>query len=497
MNKSSAFFITHDFISAAVKPFKDKFTLLSPECDDAYYLYFYINPVTEKPDYGKKYASFFRDGNPLYCGDIFDNLSNSGKTFNCGGFNVEYITLLDPVLKDIRTSASKVLNSFEPFPESEMLDSYCVFADNIDETSRNIFINYAKKFNINIITVSSFDVYAVKNHLAVNGLNCQNRKFAVVEALGSDLNMSIVDVDYPEAKRKFFKTIVDSGTDPRIAVIAKKIVDDVNRQEGLLSGRDDIQKEYVRHREKAVKIIEAIQKLNKPFLRIETSFACDKGRKTVVNLSIEEIDKLTYIYTRQLSVFFTDGFLAVNNVRMSEIEAVILSGTSVCNESATAEFERLFPGKIVKTDNKTDIVLQEVLNSVGFPVREAENSTVFLSATPPPSQIPQNNSSDGFSSAEYHKVQTVAVLSLTPGNVLKINTFDPAPNKGKAIQELEYIGNNTFKVVMSTRTLMPGDMAVAVTPVFQNGIQLEYQITRGGQNLGLFRTRPVVEILIK
>ena len=42
------------------------------------------------------------------------------------------------------------------------------------------------------------------------------------------------------------KTFANFGLDPRTFILAKKIVDDINKQEGLLSKEESLKREYIK-----------------------------------------------------------------------------------------------------------------------------------------------------------------------------------------------------------------------------------------------------------
>lgn len=57
-------------------------------------------------------------------------------------------------------------------------------------------------------------------------------------ALGMDLNISVMNVDDANVSFVAFKKFEGYGVDPRIKVIAKNIVDDVNHQENIIDRED-------------------------------------------------------------------------------------------------------------------------------------------------------------------------------------------------------------------------------------------------------------------
>lgn len=496
MNNKLAIFVNDDYLTAAIEPLKEKFTVIGDREEKKFYFYFYINPNTNEIDYGKYYKTKFRDNQNLYAGDIMQALEIGNKKYNVGGYTEDYISLFQPIIKNLKNFYYAELKkySIENINENQTIETEIVFSENISQKSRQAFKNYWQNNGFRFQETETLDILLTKYNIAQKGSYINGKKYAILETLGNDLNMSIVETTENNAKRLNFKKFDGYGIDPRVSVIAKKIVDDVNRQEGLLTMPDDIKKEYVRHYDKAVKIIEYLSKNQKNFIRLDTTFAVDPTRKIVINLSVDEINKLSYLYSRQFSAFFTDSFLNQIGLRTIDLEKIILVGNTLENEIITSEFARFGNGKTENISDDVSFVLKQFFKEKITKQEIDENATMFLSnqsSTPPP---PPPTSTQ---TPEYKEVNSLDIANLTPNKYVLLNTFDPKPGKGAAKQEMKYIGNRTFKIVASTRSLMPGDEAVALANTWQTGMQVDLNITRGGKNIGTFRTRPVVKISVK
>lgn len=98
--------------------------------------------------------------------------------------------------------------------------------------------------------------------------------------------------------------------------------------------------------------------------------------------------------------------------------------------------------------------------------------------------------------SEYEPVEQIDLAALQPGNMIKLQNFDARPGKGASEQELKFLEGKLFEIVNSTRSLAPGDKVELVSPQIAKNIQLDFKVLRAGKNLGLFRTRKVVEIFL-
>lgn len=506
MNKTLAVFVNDDYLTAAIQPLKDKFSLLFTNDEKKFPFYFYINPSDSSIDYGFDYKINFRDNKSLFAGDLMQALDKGGQKISVGGFDEDYIALFNPIIRDIRELFAREISKYEEFQFSDatVIDTAIVFSENITPKAQTAFLNYWKSKCFNFVKVEKFDTLLLQYYKAKHRLYCQNRKFAVLEALGMDLNMSVINVDGANVSRLAFKKFEGYGIDPRIKVIAKKIVDDVNRQENIID-RDDIaaiNREYIRHYDKAVKIVELLATWTKPVISLQTSFAANQGNKIKVSLSLDEINKLSYLYSRQFSAFFSDNFLAKEKIKTIDLDKIFLVGNSLNNSTVLKEFATYGETKIEKFTDDISYVLSELFKEEPAPAEVDEESTMFQMgvqhvdkpqppappktvAPPPPPTMPA-----------YRAVDNLNLQTLTLNQKVLLNTFDPAPGKGAAHQEFVYIGNHQFKVLSSSRTLRAGDLAEPVADMWQNGVQIDLLITRNGKNLGRFRTRPVVKISI-
>jgi len=488
MDKTLTLFFEEEYLLAAIKPFDGKFTVFQQNNDIKFPFYFFVDNINNKIDYSFIYKSDFQDSKPNYYGNFLNMIIDKTQKYKWYEYETEIIDLLINIINNVRNfyfENLKKIGGDETIDESVAIPLNLVFSENVKLESREALRNYLAKqnFKINLVTKNLSELI-VLHHINKNNFQIQQKDYAVVEALGENLNMSIVRVKNNVAEKTHFKVFPEYGTDPRVHVIAKKIVDDVNRQEGLLSKTEDLKKEYKRHQTKAVKIIEALKSFKKPFLTLSTTFMVEPSRKLVTNLSIEEIDKLSFLHARQFSSFLTDHFLNTVGIKILELDKIFLVGNTFNNELVNKEFARFGNERIIYLSDDISIVLQEAYSKpiTNEPIVD-NDATMFM--VDENAIIPES----------YQLFEKLLVADLKIGQEIKLTNSDPV--KGIEIQIMQYLGKNKFVITESNRSLRSGDIAEPIIMTWTKSIQLDFDIHRNHKFFGRFRTRPVVKIEVK
>lgn len=493
MNKTLTLFFEEEYLVAVIKPFDGKYIVINQQNDIKYPLYFFVDAVNNKIDFSFTYKADFQDSKPNFFGDFLNQITDKSKKYTWYDYETHITDLLIYIINDIRNQYYDNLRKLagnETINESDAIPLNLIFSDNIKTDSKAVVKDYLSKQNFKLTedtgTVAEFTVL---HYINKNNFKIENKNFAVLEALGTNLNMSVINVRNNKTERKHFKVFPEYGTDPRVHVIAKKIVDDINRQEGLLSSSEDLKKEYKRHQTKAVKIVEALKNFSKPFMTLSTTFAVEPSRKLVTNLALNEIDNLSFLHSRQFASFLTDHFLQAANIKILDLDKIFLIGNTFNNELVKKEFSRFGADRLVFMSDDVTAVFQEIYNKSVENVNVVDNdATMFMQKNEPDLTTDINT---------FKEIANLNVAELKIGQTVKLNNFDPAPGKGASMKILQYLGNNQFVVKESTRTLKSGDLAVAITTTWTKGVQVDLDITRNGKKVGMFRTRPIVTIEIK
>lgn len=484
MNRTLALYFADDYLIAGVEPLINKFYPITKRGLNEFPFYFFIDTINHKIDYSFLYKNEADNQKTNYIGDFLTRIKDKSQTYRWYDYENELVNLLLIILNDIKDSYFSILRSIgsaNDIDEKEIIPTVLAFSDDIDAKTQKILCDFLGKHSFEIKEKDkTFAELVVNQFIIKKNYPTDNKKFAVIEALGYNLNMSVVGVyNKFDRERSQFKSFNDFGQDPRIQVITKKIVDDINKQEGILKNEQAKRKEYIRHTKKAEEIIEKIETSSIPYIEIETNFLNAGNRKLRTIISVDEIEQLTSFHVQQISRFFENHFVNANNYQIEDFEKLFLVGNTLNNELVRREFNRFGQDKIIYIPNNE---LSTILIAMLFPERKVTT---------------KSNAGIATDSNIYQTVDFLTVSKLAVGQKVKLsnNNSDPAKGSvGASVQELKYTGNNKFLVVKSTRSLTPGDIAKAITPVWVSGIQADFDIERKGKLLGRFRTRTIVKI---
>jgi len=502
MNKTLALHFEKDFLMAAIEPLVGRFQFITKRGENKFPFSFFIDYISNKIDYSFDYKVDYQKqeetredySNKKYVGAFMDRITQNGDTYKWYGFDTDIINLLLEILEEIRKPYFFILNSkFDAkLDDKEPIDVKISYSSNIQPPTIKVINEFMAKHNFKTIDQNeTFAELLVQQFLRKNKITLTNKKLAVIETLGDNLNMSLLSI-YNEYDRELnlTETYPDFGIDPRIQVIAQKIVDDVNKQAGLLTDDAARKKEYKRHYAVAEQLAATIENSKRPYLTVNTSFATAPTLQFSTTIAIEEIERLTTFQIRQISRFFEDFFLPKKSLSVSNIDLILLIGNTLNSELIKTEFSRFGLAKLHFLPS-TDIELA-LMALLYIPQAQATPQTVeqaTLESSSAQSTQPQ--------ATDYQKVDFVNLATLKTGQQVKLNNNDPAPGKGDSTKEFKYLGNMKFLVIDSTRTLKSGDIVTASAPVWVPGIQVDLMVERNGQSLGPYRTRRVVAIWVK
>jgi len=478
MNKTVAIHFEEDYLIAGVEPLAGKFFNLTKRGVSQFHLYFFVDEINNRIDYSKTYQENFFNKELNYFGNLLNILHS--KTFVLNTYENDCIELLNPVMSDLRQVYFSIMRSI--LKESEIDETLPIplkisYSAAIQKESQAHLETFFKRSNFEVIeSKQEFPLLFVKDFFRKNSIDFNNKKIAFIEAIGSDLNMYILNFyNQFESEIAIKESFTNFGLDPRNFILAKKIVDDINKQEGLIGTQEDLKQEYLRQLPLAKKWIERLETFTNPYLRIETNFAIETAKKHTINISVEELNQLTFSHIRQMGRYFESHFLVQNNLQTTQFDTIILLGDALCNALVKTEFERFGRNKVVFL-NSSEISL--VLRSLLYiePVHLVNNHNATK----------QNE--------QLHEIEFLNVDNLTIGQTVMLTNFDPAPGKGQAIQKFTYLGDKKFLVIYSTRSLQKGEIAEPLADIWVPGMQVDLKISLEGKTRGLFKTRKIVKI---
>ncbi len=480
MDLNLSIHIEANYLTAAIEPLSGKFEMIIRRGVSEFYFYFNIDNIGQRIDYGHAYKAKFGGqamdaSNSRTINNFLQLIEKDNETYSWYGYENKIINLLLLILNDVRKAYVYIFRN--KYKKTDLLENSEIpvslsFNDSISAKSRTLISNFFEKNNFKIDSAKRDMAELVATfHTGKERKMAQGAKIAVIEALGNDLNMSVVNYYTPyDRERSVFKTFASYGADPRATIIARKIVDDINKQTGLLKNEKECQAEYSNHLPIAYQLLEQIDKSKSPYLNVQTTFKKAPSTTLSTTISVEEIAQLATFHVRQLSLFFEENCLKDNQLRPEDIDSIIIAGNTLNNNIIKNEFSRFDNQKIFYLSD--DEAVKYILAAHLFKGNYANQNTVN----------------------DYEKVDYLTIEQLKISQKIKLSNFDPTPGKGESVQLFIYIGDNKFEVIESSRSLQKGDIAHSVNTVWANGLQLDFDIERGGRKLGRFRTRIVVTI---
>lgn len=473
MNKTLAIHIESDYLIAAIEPLTGKFHEITKRGKARFPFYFYVDKLNNRIDYSELYKKNALDAAPDYYGNFTGQLGK--KTFLLNAYENEFVELLFPLISDVKEMYYTIISTLvsdepdknEPIPLSLSYSNY------ISDESKAVLEDFFRRNNFEIEnSTRDFPLLVSKAFFRKNSIDFNKKKVAFIEALGKDLNISVVNsYNRFDSEITHKQTFDNFGLDPRSFILAKKIVDDLNKQEGVLNTTESKEQEYLRHLPLAEKLLENSENTVSPYLQVETNFAVDKNRTRTINISLEELNQLTYAHVRQIARYFESHFLSENGLNVNEFDKIILLGDMLCNSSVQNEFIRFGRNKVEFLDSHEIFMVLRSLLHTEAPQKQEEK--------------PEE---------EFKEVDFLNVQSLVSGQTVILKNFDSAPGKGESVQKLNYMGERKFLVEMSTRSLQRGDIAEALAEVWVPGMQVDFKITFNGKLRGVFKTRKIVNI---
>lgn len=422
------------------------------------YLYFFFDTKKDKVMYSADYKMFIIEKKEYFYGDILSKIQNNEKIIiDKKNFKPEFFIseLLNNELKNL---------SFEKHLIS--------FSNNISKQLSEILTKFfSEKFN-NISVTKNFTSLAVKNYLKSNQIFSAQKDIFILSVSQSKLISVQAEFDGSNIELKNNKTIDDIAFYPYGYELAKKIYTDIKRIYKPNSDQSDvcnINFIYWRINNKADKIINA----QKEHVSVSTRLM-NENKRYVVNIKPNEIKISTKVF---LKTFVQK---LINQTNVNKNTRLILIGDFFDNSLIFSELKDNF-----KNLNKLDFEsIFETRNS-DFEDEIDEYSTMFLSEEERLGTDETN---------VFQQTTTLDLNILQIGNQVKLTNYDSRAGKGYSNQHLEYLGDNKFVVVESSRSLKTGDIAISDENIWHQGIKLIFRIQRGGKDYGLFQTREIQTI---
>ncbi len=358
----------------------------------------------------------------------------------------------------------KVLNNVQYQPEYINL----FMLENHIEVSKKIE-NYLKnRYNTDVKTYNLAD-YAVKNMILALSLQVETENLALIVADGTKIHLYSAGFDGRNIKTNYSKTLVNTNFSPFIQALATEILNNIQRiySVKLTAEQQTDAIEYLSL--KLHRIEDEIKANHKDFLVFSTRLPIETKRFIVrINMQTVEILK-----DKILKDLIADIY---NSANINKNAKIVLLGEF--NSTLQSELQSYFDD-LQYVDFQRVVMVKDVDIEQFF----EENKTVFEESESEEDDVEKLDSLDISS-------------DLDIGWQVKLHTFDPRPDKGEAMQFLEYLGDKKFVVIDSTRSLKTGDVAESTIDIWQKGDAIIFNIYRSGKLFARFKTRSIKQIEI-
>jgi hypothetical protein len=418
------------------------------------HLYFYYDSVTKQINNHEKYKIFVIENNQFAFADIIEKISNN-QTITLDNRSLSFDFFISIIFEKI-------------IPPQSSLE--IIFSDNINSNAQQkIAQALNNKFSLTTLN-ETISFYIAKYHILKNQIT-------------TDYSAKIISTNYnitTIANAKFsdntlyinnVSKILSPTLSPETFAIAQTIIDDLERvYKKNISDQNSII-EYLSLKIENKK--HQIYNFPQDFFVISTRLPESQERFTI------RIDKNKLKIQQQ--IFFKNYIAEINKTaQIPENENIIVCGDFFSNNIKI--FNSFF-------DNIDNYNYSEILSFRNNELSQSndEFSTMFMT-NEEVTEAPQKE--------QTNIISTLNINNLDVGDKVKLTNYDPRPNKGYSTQLIEYLANNRFVVIESTRSLRTGDILETKEQVWHAGIKLIFDVFRNGKLYGRFQTREIQTIEI-
>ncbi len=415
------------------------------------YLFFYYDTITKKIKNHLNYKIFALENNQFTYSDIINKISEN-KAFTIDNRTLGYEFFISLIFEKI----------IKPNQNIEI-----IFADTIPETAKTKIVNYLKdKFQITVLP-EKLSYYTAKNHIQKKQITT-NSDFTVLTYLGENINIAEAKYSDNTLYINNVSVIKTHSLSPETYAVAENIVTDIKRVYNK-NIDDETAIEYL-----SVKLFDKTPQISnfpQDFVVISTRLHDTPERYTV------RLDKNKLKLSKQ--VFLKN---IVNNLQkhanITETTSLITCG-DLFNENI-----KYFASYFSNIDNYQ---LSEILRQRNnqLTANTDDFATMFMTNDEITEQEKQSE-----------QISTLNIDKLENGVEIKLTNYDPRPGKGYSTQIIEYLGDNRFVVIESTRSLRTGDLLETKDQVWHPGIKIIFDVYRNGKLYGRFQTREIQTIEI-
>ncbi|MEZ4775296.1 MAG: hypothetical protein R3D00_19075 [Bacteroidia bacterium] len=443
MNRTLALYFDDFCVIGAVEPFEGKFTRIEKNGRDRFSLFFYLD--SGRVNYGQSYQADAEKGDDKAIGNFYERVT-AGGNLDFFGYSRAYVELLDSIVEDIRESYLRILSSMsdagEELSTSDLIPIKVGFSPNISFKAKETILEYLEQrsFERDITSVIPSFSHLILSH-KINRRELETPGvFAVVEGLNEDLNVSLTQVlSASNLQTLTHQSYPGFGTDPRVGVITKFVVDKADESLHVLHTQADKESEYRKKTRLAAEWNEQLLKSRRPFISVRLTLSPAPNSDLNVSLIQREIDNLTMIRSQQVARYAEHSITP--HLPMADLKGIIIFGDSLKNTQVLEGFYRFGKEKLIVYG---DDQIFDALKGLLADIKEPE-PVVASNPQPTPSSGPRTFS-----------IQSVRVADLKTGDRVEF-TWEP----GRLVVA-EHLGNGSFRIVYhENSSIITGDTFIA------------------------------------
>ncbi|MEO1451343.1 MAG: hypothetical protein AAFV07_17560, partial [Bacteroidota bacterium] len=462
MNETLVLYIDTDRILAAIEPFEGKFTLLGKGEPAQYALYFHVG--SGGIQYGQGFSDDFQNEAPGIYGKIFEDVD---QTVPVHGYAQPVLELLTPVLEDLENDFRQAWQQYtgETAPRRPL--TKVLFSNSLVGEVRTRILSFLQQRGLRVESVTQpTGTYLLRYRMDKGLLPRTPAWYGMVEALQDTLHVSLFQVEGPLAiKSVAHQAYPGYGQDPRLMVIARYVVEEVNKMRHVLDGEESVGDEIKRQMAAARQWQQRLLRSRRGSVDVRTALAAMPNSPAHVTLTRDTIDALTKSRSLQIGRYF-EGLIEPH-IRWEKLDRILLIGDRLNHEQVLDGFMKYGAERRMLIN---DHGVYDFLKGMHIP-----ESSIPKSA-PPPEPLRQ-----------------------TPGDPLNLQpdarlVFTWAPNRRVVAR---YLGNRKFMIIQhENSSVITGDTFRLETPIMIGQKALLRQVTRTttGKILGDYKSGVITSL---
>ena len=328
--KSLALYIDKWYIVGAVCSGSAIRPISLPNNEDRIWLFFHEDIDSDSISYGKGYKSHFWNHENHYYGDVFSLITDPDATFIMFKRRQRF--------KDIFKS-SKILDDLRAAMEVEgEIRTYLSFSKDISLGARMLFMEQLKSAGFMIEeSAARIEHLALEYATKHSGL-ADDGYYLTLNACNENLHYAIYQKSRNLFVRKNDSVMCGMGTDLRGRCLVEYIIDNINKTERFLKGREEAEREYQRSMQYADDWIVRLAAA-RPHIPIQITgitLSIDPYKTYQVQVRKGLIDEKTASIVKNVADCIA-SFVAKAGVRQEQLRGILFLGNTLTNQQFSGQ----------------------------------------------------------------------------------------------------------------------------------------------------------------